>query len=174
MENDKNKLIEALASLLNEKPFDALTQKDVATAADVPAAAFPHHFHDTYALADALFEAEREAVTSSGISPESGSEAFLLSVSFALRFPAAARNVVLSSGAGIYKKSVSILASKYFSEVILKKLGEKEPTDRERDAVRFMRAAAVGLASKELIRADDVRAEAEKYADFFDMITDGI
>ena len=78
------------------------------------------------------------------------------------------------TAAELYKKSVSILATKYFSEVILKKLDGREPEERERSAVRFLRACAVGLASKELIRAENVRAEAEKYTDFFDMITDSI
>ena len=174
MEKERIKMIEAFLSLLREKPFESINQKTVTERADLPASAFSYCFHDMYALADALLEEERRAVTDSGISPDSGGEAFILSVSFALRYPDAAKNIVLSSASGIYKKSVSILASKYFSEVILKKLGDSEPGERERSAVRFLRAAAVGLSTKELIKADDVRAEAEKYTDFFDMITDKV
>ena len=174
MEKERIKMIEAFLSLLNEKPFESINQKKVTEKADLPASAFSYCFHDMYALADALLEEERRAVTDSGISPDSGGEAFILSVSFALRYPEAAKNIVLSSAAGIYKKSVSLLASKYFSEVILKKLGDAEPGERERAAVRFLRACAVGLSTKELIKAEDVRAEAEKYADFFDILIDNL
>ena len=174
MEKERIRIIESFSALLGEKPFDSITQKAVTERADLPASAFSYCFHDMYALADALLEEERNTVAESGITPDSGGEAFLLSVSFALRNPAAAKNLVLSSAAGIYKKSVSILASKYFSEVILKKSKETEPGEMERSAVRFLRASAVGLASKELIRADDVRAEAEKYIEFFDIFTDNL
>ena len=174
MEKERIRIIEAFLSLLREKPFDGITQKAVTERADLPASAFSYCFHDMYALADSLLEEERRAVTESGIVPDSGGEAFLLSVSFALRQPEAAKNIVISSAAGVYKKSVSILASKYFSEVILKKIGDAKPGERERSAVRFLRACAVGLSAKELIRADDVRAEAEKYSEFFDILTDNL
>ena len=174
MERERIKLIESFLNLLCEKPFDSINQKNVTERADLPASAFSYCFHDTYALADSLLEEERNAVTGSGIAPDSGGEAFILSVSFPLRYPEAAKNIALSSAAGIYKKSVSILAAKYFSEVILKKLGDAEPGERERSAVRFLRACAVGLSTKELIKTDDVRAEAEKYIEFFDMITDDL
>ena len=174
MEKERIKMIEAFLSLLGEKPFESISQKAVTFRADLPSSAFSYCFHDTYALADALLEEECLAVTSSGISPDSGGEAFLLSVSFALRYPSAAKNLVLSSASGIYKKSVSLLAAKYFSEVILKRLGDDAPGERERSAVRFLRAAAVGLSTKELIKADDVRDEAEKYTDFFDTFIDNL
>ncbi len=170
MEKERIKLIEAFASLLNEKPFESIGRKMLTVRADLPDAAFGYCFHDMYAVAEAFFDEERAALTSSGISPENGGEAFLLSVSFALRFPQAAKNIALSTAAGIYKKNVSLIAAKYFSEVVLRQIGDREPGDRERDAVRFMRAAAVGLATKEMIRADDVKAEAEKYTDLFDVI----
>ncbi len=174
MEKERIKMIEALLSLLCEKPFEGITQKAVTERADLPASAFSYCFHDMYTLADALLEEERNAITTSGISPDTGGEAFLLSVSFALRYPEAAKNIALSTAAGIYKKSVSALASKYFSEVILKKLGDAEPGERERSAVRFLRACAVGLSTKELIKVEDVRAEAEKYTDFFDTVIDNL
>jgi len=174
MENDRIKLIEAFAALLAEKPFDSITPKDVADRAGLPASRFGYLFHDTYAVAEALFEAEAKGVAESGISPEDGGEAFLLSVSFLIRYPSSAKNIVLSSGAGIYKKHVSSLAGKYFSEVVLGKLGGASPGERERDGVKFLRAAAVGLSSKELIRAEDPRQCAERYTQFFDMVTERI
>ena len=174
MEKERIRMIESFLGLLCEKSFDSINQRSVTERADLPASAFSYCFHDMYALADALLEEERNTVTDSGIIPDSGGEAFLLSVSFALRNPKAAKNIALSSAAGIYKKSVSILASKYFSEVILKKLGDAEPGDRERRAARFLRACAVGLASKELIKSEDVRAEAEKYIEFFDIVTENL
>ena len=174
MEKERILMIESFLGLLGEKPFESINQKAVTTRADLPASAFSYCFHDMYALAEALLEEERLAVTGSGITPETGGDAFLLSVSFALRYPSAAKNIVLSSASGIYKKNVSILAAKYFSEVILKRLGDAEPGERERSAVKFLRAAAVGLSTKELIRADDVRGEAEKYMEFFDIFIDSL
>ena len=174
MEADRETLSEAFAKLLETTPFDCIRPEAVADAAGVPASSFPYHFKDVYAAADALMAAEEDTVIRSGIRPETGGEAFLLSVSFILRYPASAKHLCLSSGGGIYKKHVSSLAGRFFSEVALARLDGRAPTDRERCAVRFLRAAAVGLASRELISADDVRAAADSYTDFFDMITDSI
>ena len=170
MENDQIKLIEALASLLETKPFDEIAAKDVAQTAGVPVARFGYWYHDMYALLFALFESEERALDATGIKPESAGEAFVLSVSFALRHPDAARNVCRSLASGVYKRHVAALATKYFSDAVLQRLGAKEATDHERDAVRFLRAAAVGLSSKELLGAADVKEEVERYADFFDKI----
>ena len=172
MENERAKMIEAFAALLEKKPFDSITAKAVTERAGLPASAFAYCFHDTYALADAYFEEERRAVTDSGLSAQGGGEAFLLSVSFAIRSPSSARNVALSSAAGIYKRSVSILASKYFSDVVLAAIAPREPEERDRNAVKFLRAAAVGLATRELISAENVTEETEKYTDLFDILTD--
>ena len=170
MENEQILLIESLAALLDEKPFDAISARMVTDRASLPASTFGYFYHDIYELAHALFEAEERAVEESRITPSAGSEAFILSVSFAIRHPTAARNICRSSASGIYKRHVAALASKYFSAVILSRLGGREPGDRERDEVRFLRAAAVGLASKELLGAENVKEEVERYADFFDKI----
>jgi|GEM_PF-2151288 AcrR family transcriptional regulator len=174
MEKDQIRLIEAFASLLGEMPFDSITPRRITDRAELPSSRFAYWYHDVYAIADALFEAEGRSLSESDISPETGGEAFLLSVSFVIRNPASARNIAFSSGVGIYKRYVSSLSGKYFSEAVLKRLGGREPGERERDAVRFLRAAAVGLATRELIQSDDPKATAERYCDFFDEIVDKI
>lgn len=174
MEEDQVKIIESFAKLLEKKPFDTISAKDVTDAASLPPTRFMYWFRDLYEVADALFEEESRIVTSSGISPEDGGEAFLLAVSFVLRFPSSAKNICLSSAGGIYKKHVMLLAGKYFSEVIMKRAGKKEAGERERNAVRFLRAAAVGLASRELIRDDGSREAAESFTEFFDSVIDAI
>ena len=173
MENDRVKLISAFADLLSERPFDSLNPRMITERADLPASTFPYFFRDTYELADAFLSDEAKTVAESGIEPESGGEAFLLSVSFALRYPSAAKNLAASSAAGIYKKYVAALATKYFSEVVLRKVCDGGPTEHHRDTVRFLRAAAVGLASKELLSADDVPEAAKRFADVFDKASDG-
>lgn len=174
MDADQIKIIEAFAKLLDEKPFDSISAKDVTDAASLPPTRLFYWFHDLYEVADALFDEESRIVTSSGISPEDGGEAFLLSVSYVLRYPEAAKNICLSSAGGIYKKHVMLLAGKYFSEVIVKRCEGAEAGERERDAVRFLRAAAVSLASRELIRDGDPRSAAERFTEFFDTVTNAI
>ena len=172
MDDIQIKLIEAFAYILERKPFDCIKPAEVAEVAGVEESVFAFHFKDIYEAADALLREESDAVATSGIKPETGGEAFLLSASFVLRFPESAKHLCLSSGGGIYKKYVSSLAGKCFSEVVLAKLGDKTPGERERCAVKFLRAAATGLASRELVAAKDPRAAAEQYTDFFDEITD--
>ena len=85
MEQERIKMIEAFSSLLEQKPFDSITAKSVTERADLPPSTFAYCFRDMYSLADAFFEAERKTVTESDLAAESGGDAFLLSVSFALR-----------------------------------------------------------------------------------------
>ena len=174
MEDDRAELIESFARLLERLPFDCIKPGDAASGAGVPESSFLYNFKDTYAAADALMAAEAETVINSGIKPETGGEAFLLSVSFILRYPESAKHLCLSSGGGIYKKHISSLAGRFFSEVALARLDGRAPTNRDRCAVRFLRAAAVGLASRELISAEDIRVAADSYTDYFDMILDNL
>ena len=92
MENDRERLIEAFASLIAEVPFESISAKMITERAGLPASSFAYEFSDIYAAADAYLEAEVEAVKSADIHPESGGEAFILTASAAFRaashFPA--------------------------------------------------------------------------------------
>ncbi len=174
MENDRERLIEAFASLIAEVPFESISAKMITERAGLPASSFAYEFSDIYAAADAYLEAEVEAVKSADIHPESGGEAFILTASAAFRSPDSAKNLCRSSAAGIYRRRVSDLATKYFSELAVRRLNGAEPGDRERDAVRFLRAAAVGIATKELIAAADPAAAARRFAESFDLAADAL
>ena len=174
MGNDREELIEAFASLIAEKPFESITAKMITERAGLPASSFAYEFSDVLAIADAYLEAEVETVKSANIHPESGGEAFILTASAAFRSPDGAKNLCRSSAAGIYRRRVSDLATKYFSEVVMRSLDGAEPGDRERDAVRFLRAAAVGIATKELIAAADPAAVARRFASTFDAACDAL
>ena len=174
MENDRERMIEAFAELIAENHFESVTPKKVTERAGVPASAFSYEFSDMYVLADAYLEAECDAVTSSGIMPETAGEAFILTASLSLRSPRGAENICRSGAAGVFKRRVSDLATRYFSHLVINRLGERKPGERERSAVRFFRAAAVGLSTKELLAAADPSALAREYADLFDLAADGI
>ncbi len=168
MEREEILIIESFLKLLRKEPFDRLTPRTVTDSAGLPPSRFAYRFHDMYALADALLEEEMLTVENSDISPKSGGEAFLLSVSFLLREKDAARNLCLSSASGIYKKHVYKLAAKYFSDYLTERAAQKGGGADLAYSVRFLSAAAVGLASRELINSGDPAADARLYADLFD------
>ena len=60
----KNAICESFLDLLNERPFDKISIRDIIERSQVSRSTFYYYYQDIYALTEDIFEAEIEKVTS--------------------------------------------------------------------------------------------------------------
>lgn len=79
----KKAITEAFMTLLNERPLDKITVKDIVDTCGVNRNTFYYYFQDIYALLDELFIAEAQKVIDEDTLYDSWQEGFLQSAKFA-------------------------------------------------------------------------------------------
>lgn len=81
----KKAIKESFVKLLNERPFDKITVKDVVEDCGINRNTFYYYYQDIFALLDDVFETETNDVISSGYIHDSWQEGFIKSAGFAMR-----------------------------------------------------------------------------------------
>ncbi len=80
----KNAIIDSFIKLLNEKPLDKITVKDIVEDCGINRNTFYYYFSDIRTLVVAILNKETEDVLSKHIRDESWEEGFIAAVAFAL------------------------------------------------------------------------------------------
>ncbi|MEA4919467.1 MAG: TetR-like C-terminal domain-containing protein [Clostridiaceae bacterium] len=81
----KKAIKESFVKLLNERPFDKITIKDVVEDCGINRNTFYYYYQDIFALLDDIFESEANDVIGSGYVHDSWQEGFIKSAGFAMR-----------------------------------------------------------------------------------------
>lgn len=81
----KKAIADSFIKLLNEKPLDKISVKDIVEDCGVNRNTFYYHYQDIYALLEDIFEAEARAVIEENIPYNTWQEAFITSTKFALQ-----------------------------------------------------------------------------------------
>ena len=80
----KKKIREEFIKILNERPLNKITVKDIASACDINRNTFYYYYTDVYALLSELFQTELQTVTDEYNDTFSWEESFIVATKFAL------------------------------------------------------------------------------------------
>ena len=76
---------EAFIKMLNERPLDKITVKDIVTACEINRNTFYYYYSDLYAVLSEIFQAELQKVIDADDTSRSWEECFLSAAQFALK-----------------------------------------------------------------------------------------
>lgn len=93
----KNAIMSSLVKLLNEKPLDKITVKDIVLDCGINRNTFYYHYHDIYDLLKDIFIIETEKALELAGEKRSWQEGFLYSAQFVLKNKRAVYHVYSSS-----------------------------------------------------------------------------
>ena len=93
----KNAIMSSLVKLLNEKPLDKITVKDIVVDCGINRNTFYYHYHDIYDLLKDIFSIETEKALELAGEKKSWQEGFLYSAQFILQNKRAVYHVYSSS-----------------------------------------------------------------------------
>ena len=80
----KKKIREEFIKILNERPLNKITVKDIASACEINRNTFYYYYTDVYALLSELFQTELQTVTDEYNETFSWEESFIVATKFAL------------------------------------------------------------------------------------------
>ena len=80
----KKKIREEFIKILNERPLNKITVKDIASACEINRNTFYYYYTDVYALLSELFQTELQTVTDEYNDTFSWEESFIVATKFAL------------------------------------------------------------------------------------------
>ena len=80
----KKKIREGFIKILNERPLNKITVKDIASACEINRNTFYYYYTDVYALLSELFQTELQTVTDEYNDTFSWEESFIVATKFAL------------------------------------------------------------------------------------------
>lgn len=143
----KKAIIESFMKLLNEKPLDKITVKDIVEDCNVNRNTFYYHFEDIHALVYEIFKLETERVIGKHEDIESWQEGFIEAARFALENKRAVYHIYNSNSREDLYNYLNIIARdvmRRFVDKIPEGDGAAE-TDKALIA-EFYKCALVGLA----------------------------
>lgn len=92
----KKKIREEFIKILNERPLNKITVKDIASACEINRNTFYYYYTDVYALLSELFQTELQTVTDEYNDTFSWEESFIVATKFALENKIAINHVYKS------------------------------------------------------------------------------
>ena len=136
----KKAIAEAFFRLLDQKPLDKITVKDIVEECDITRRTFYYHYQDIYALVEDILRAETEKVVSQYCDPDTWEEGFIVASHFVLE----------NRRAIFHRDEVDKYVDTIASEVMfgyIKKISKGIPAKEEdkRLICEFYKNALVGL-----------------------------
>ena len=168
----KNAIRRAFIRLLNERPIDKISIKDIAETGAVNRNTFYYYYADIYALVEDIFEMEAADFLTKMQRYESWQEAFLDATDFAMQNKRAVFHLYNSANQGTLRR--------YYHKVILGAMmtyvqGQAEGLTVQEEDIRvlaeFYSAALEGLTA--LWLQDGMKYDAEAYIDHLGRLLDG-
>ena len=142
----KKAIAEAFFRLLDQKPLDKITVKDIVEECDITRRTFYYHYQDIYALVEDILRAETEKVVSQYCDPDTWEEGFLVASHFVLEN----RRAIFHLRNSVHRDEVDKYVDTIASEVMfgyIKKISKGIPAKEEdkRLICEFYKNALVGL-----------------------------
>ena len=91
-------IIEAFLKLVEERPADKITVKDITAECGINRNTFYYHYQDIYGVMEDIFKAEAERIVAPHPTREDWEESFMLGIQFVLEHKRAAYHIYNSKG----------------------------------------------------------------------------
>lgn len=138
-------LMQALWNMLEVKPLDKITVKDIVIACGINRNTFYYHYADIYALLEDCFRSETEQILNETEAHESFYEYFLRSAAFIFDHKKAVIHICESKSRDIIRQYFEEVAQAFVSRFVHQAVGERPLTqDDLKFITSFYRNALVG------------------------------
>lgn len=167
----KQTIRESLMKLLNERPLDRITIKDIVEDCGVNRNTFYYHFQDIYALVEDIFEREAERVISRNMEHFSWQEGLVQSLSFAIENKKAIYHIYNSVNREQLERYLFRISDDVMEKVVRHEACGLQVDDKDiRYIVLFYKHAVVGLVLEWVQRGmkDDYEAVIHRMGEIFD------
>ena len=144
----KKAIVESFISLLNQKPLDKITVKEIVDDCGINRNTFYYHFEDIRALLAFVIDAEVERVIAKHASVASLEEGFIEAAYFALNNKKAVYHIYNSVSREEAERYLNSIAEDVMNRLIegMEENRDIEETDREL-IVHFYKSGLVGIAT---------------------------
>ncbi len=142
-------IMESFTKLLNERPLDKITVKDIVEDCDVNRKTFYYHYRDIYALLDAVLDAELERIRQNTNETATWQQRYLELAGYAFKNKKAVYHIFNSSRRDQLTEYLYSAAAKAFEAYILKE--DEALRCDERDVkllAELYTSAAVGMTTE--------------------------
>ena len=142
----KNAIMSSLVKLLNEKPLDKITVKDIVEDCGINRNTFYYHYHDIYDLLKDIFSIETEKALELAGEKKSWQEGFLYSAQFILQNKRAVYHVYSSANRDQLERYMYSIAGAIMTGFVRR---ESEGLDASEEDIKLLAAfykhAVVGI-----------------------------
>lgn len=142
----KNAIMSSLVKLLNEKPLDKITVKDIVEDCGINRNTFYYHYHDIYDLLKDIFSIETEKALELAGEKRSWQEGFLYSAQFILQNKRAVYHVYSSANRDQLERYMYSIAGAIMTDFVRR---ESEGLDASEEDIKllasFYKHAVVGI-----------------------------
>ena len=149
----KRAIMEAFVEILNEKPRNKITVKEIVDSCGINRNTFYYHFEDIHGLLVHILDAEAEKVIAEHATVESLEEGFIAAAHFALENKRAAFHIYNSVSREEMERYLNRIAQEVVERLadrVLEEMPERERVSRE-DAgiiVNFYKCGLVGMTTE--------------------------
>ncbi len=142
----KKAIIESFVKMLNEKPLDKITIKDIVEDCGINRNTFYYHFEDIPSLIDEILRAETERVISEHGSFYAWEDAFIAAARFALENKRAAYHLYNSISRETIERYFNRIAKDVMSRFVESLSADIPAKDDDKELIAdFYKAALVGM-----------------------------
>ena len=162
----------AFIRLLNERPLDKITVREIADECGINRNTFYYHYHDIYDLLDKLFAIEEERMLSNMEDVSTLKQGFIMATQFALDNKRAIYHVYNSVSRDVltgYLYNSSAIAMRRY---VLGQCGDDIPDQRDLDDLVFLLASMIEGAVINIMR-EGLTRDAEALVDNAIRLLDG-
>lgn len=144
----KKAIVESFISLLNQKPLDKITVKEIVDDCGINRNTFYYHFEDIRALLTFVIDAEVERVIAKHASVASMEEGFIEAANFALSNKRAVYHIYNSVSREELERYLNSIAEDVMRRLMegMEESRDAEETDREL-IIHFYKSGLVGMAT---------------------------
>ena len=141
----KKAITAAFIQLLNEKPLDKITVKEIVERCGINRNTFYYHYHDIYELLEDIFESEADAVIANNDILESWQEGLIASADFALQNKKAIYHIYHSINREVLENYLNRITSYMINRFVRMKAEGLQVSEKDiRLVVIFYKHAIVG------------------------------
>ena len=168
----KKAIMETFMELLEEKPLDKITVKDVVERCDINRGTFYYYYTDIFELAEDIFETELQQITSQHRSYDSWQQAFLEATQLAQQSKRQIFHVLHTRNREKLEQDLYRLADHMMRDFVdLQAQGLSVPEENCAFIARFYSAALVGMTLRWL--ADGMKGDPEQDINRMGLLFDG-
>jgi len=138
--------------LLNLKPLDKITVKDIVEDCEINRNTFYYHYQDVFALLKDVFEEEAQSCDFGSITPDNWNESFAKGIDFVIKNKKAVYHVLRSSKKEYFDRYLSDVTEKYIRQFVQAQAEGLRVSERDMNLIIvFYKCAFMGVVVEWLL-----------------------